>query len=177
MSCNSARNTNHCFDFGKVRFKLIISDRPVGSISAFYGSEFRKQPKIFGFNAVKEAAPKVKSIEKCFTIGGGDVPSGFNPFDELYSEDGSDEDTNRAFSDSRELARYLGGLSTYGRFQRFQRDYLADMRASGRRDAGTKIEYIEKEIDGKRYFVVRLKDAIEFMTKKDYTANWMEELN
>lgn len=44
------------------------------------------------YNTVTEAAPKVKSVEKCYTIGGGDVPEGFNPFDELYSEDGADEE-------------------------------------------------------------------------------------
>lgn len=43
-------------------------------------------------NTVSEAAKKVKSIEKCYTIGGGDVPEGFLSFDVLYSRDGAGEE-------------------------------------------------------------------------------------
>jgi len=49
----------------------------------FAGPEYRK--------AVTEAASKVKSIERCYNIGGGEVPEGFHPFEELYSEDGAEE--------------------------------------------------------------------------------------
>lgn len=41
---------------------------------------------------VSGAAKKVKSIERCYTIGGGDVPEGFLPFEDLYSEEGSKEE-------------------------------------------------------------------------------------
>jgi acyl-CoA synthetase (AMP-forming)/AMP-acid ligase II len=45
---------------------------------AFAGPDYRKM--------LQEAAGKIKSIEKCYTIGGGEVPEGFRPFDELYSD-------------------------------------------------------------------------------------------
>jgi long-chain acyl-CoA synthetase len=51
---------------------------------AFAGSDYQ--------NTLSEAVKKVKSIEKCYTIGGGDVPEGFLPFDGLYSEDGADQE-------------------------------------------------------------------------------------
>jgi long-chain acyl-CoA synthetase len=34
----------------------------------------------------------VKSIERCYTIGGGEVPEGFLPFEGLYTEDGAKEE-------------------------------------------------------------------------------------
>ena len=40
---------------------------------------------------VEEAAGKVKSIEKNYAIGGGEVPERFHLFDELYSGDGAEE--------------------------------------------------------------------------------------
>jgi len=51
---------------------------------AFAGPEYR--------DSLKEATGKVASIERCYTMGGGDVPEGFHPFDELYSEEGADEE-------------------------------------------------------------------------------------
>jgi long-chain acyl-CoA synthetase len=44
------------------------------------------------YKTVAEAASKVKSIERCYTIGRGEVPEGFRPFEELYSEDGAEEE-------------------------------------------------------------------------------------
>lgn len=41
---------------------------------------------------VAEAARKVKSIETCYAIGGGEVPEGFLPFEGLYSEDEADKE-------------------------------------------------------------------------------------
>jgi len=67
---------------------------------------------------------------------------------------------------------YLNQLSTYARFRRFAREYLAE-----RLGRENNIEYEEETISGRRYAVLRLKDAIEFMTKKDYTGNWYSELN
>jgi len=48
----------------------------------FAGPEYRK--------TVEEVAGKIDSIERCFTIGGGNVPDGFHPFETLYSEEGAD---------------------------------------------------------------------------------------
>ena len=50
----------------------------------FAGPDYRK--------IVEETAAKVESIEKCYTIGGGDVPEGFRPFQELYSEDDAEKE-------------------------------------------------------------------------------------
>jgi len=50
---------------------------------AFAGPEYQE--------TVKQAAGKVPSIEKCFTIGGGEAPEGFLPFENLYSEEGAEE--------------------------------------------------------------------------------------
>jgi long-chain acyl-CoA synthetase len=48
----------------------------------FAGPDYRK--------IVEESASKVKSIERCYTIGGGEVPEGFHSFEDLYSEDGAE---------------------------------------------------------------------------------------
>jgi long-chain acyl-CoA synthetase len=42
--------------------------------------------------AMKEALPKCNSIEKCYSIGGGDQSDEFIPFAELYSQEGADEE-------------------------------------------------------------------------------------
>lgn len=39
---------------------------------------------------VAAAAGKVPSIQRCYTIGGGEVPEGFVPFGDIYSDDGMD---------------------------------------------------------------------------------------
>ena len=41
---------------------------------------------------VDEARGKVSSIEKCYNIGGGEALEGFLPFEELYFEEGADEE-------------------------------------------------------------------------------------
>lgn len=50
----------------------------------FAGPDFRQ--------SVKEARGKVPSVEHCFTIGGGEVPEGFLPFETLYQEEGAKEE-------------------------------------------------------------------------------------
>lgn len=44
--------------------------------------------------SVREAAGKVPSIQKCFTIGGGDFDGMFSPFEELYGRMDGGEETN-----------------------------------------------------------------------------------
>jgi len=39
-----------------------------------------------------EAAGKIASVERCYTLGGGEAAEGFRPFEELYSEEGADEE-------------------------------------------------------------------------------------
>ncbi|MFO0956241.1 MAG: methyltransferase domain-containing protein [Isosphaeraceae bacterium] len=91
--------------------------------------------------------------------------------------DGSNEDIFREFRSDTDLADHLRGLSTAARFRRFARDFLADDRAKGRRGPETAIAYDEAEVDGRRYFVLRLKDAAEFLGRKDYLDNWRSELH
>ena len=50
----------------------------------FAGPDFRPM--------VSQVARKVKSVERCYTVGGGAVPDGFRPFAELYSERGSKDE-------------------------------------------------------------------------------------
>jgi long-chain acyl-CoA synthetase len=50
----------------------------------FAGPEYRAM--------VQEAAAKVDSIERCYTMGGEEAAEGFRPFQELYSEPGKDEE-------------------------------------------------------------------------------------
>jgi hypothetical protein len=71
----------------------------------------------------------------------------------------------------------VAAMSTAARFRRFARDFLAELRAAGRRSADTALRYREEVVDGRRYFVLRLRDAVEFMLKKDYVANWRSEMN
>jgi hypothetical protein len=80
--------------------------------------------------------------------------------------DGSDDD-----------AGDVAATSTAARFRRFARDFLADLRVAGRRGAETALRYREETVGGRRYFVLRLRDAVEFMLKKDYAANWRSEMN
>lgn len=43
-------------------------------------------------NTVKEAVPKVASVQRSYAIGGGEGSGDFIPFADLYSEDGADEE-------------------------------------------------------------------------------------
>ena len=98
----------------------------------------------------------------------------------LWCNDGdgsNDHDAGREFDDSQDLARHLTSLSTAARFRRFAREFLADLRESGRRGSETELRYREERIGGRTYFVTTLREAAEFMMKKDYTANWRSELN
>ncbi|MES3005202.1 MAG: methyltransferase domain-containing protein [Patescibacteria group bacterium] len=96
---------------------------------------------------------------------------------ELNSSDGSNEDILKVCDSQDSLQEHLNGLSTHARFVRFAEDYLRGMRENGKRGEDTKIKYTEEILDNKTYIVLKLKDAMEFMTKKDYTDNWNSELN
>lgn len=84
----------------------------------------------------------------------------------LNDADGSNTDPYATFATSAELATHLEQLSTYARFQRFAQDF----RGSNRIPAPTSGE-------GEKGCVLPLRDAVEFMTKKDYTANWSSEMH
>ena len=94
----------------------------------------------------------------------------------LNDEDGNTDDIFRECDDPQALAQQLNGLSTNGRFQRFARDFLSEARSAGQRSAETEIQYRLTEIDGETYAILPLRSACEFMSKKDYTANWDSEM-
>lgn len=110
-----------------------------------------------------------------------DVVGPENKEQEVYlwcnPDDGSNEDVYATFEKPQDLKSHLDSLSTKARFQRFAEDFLADMRNSGRRGPEKKIGYRTERVGGLEYFVLKMKDAAEFMTTKDYTDNWKSEMN
>ncbi len=95
----------------------------------------------------------------------------------LALDDGANEDVFRVCSDREELQEHLSGLSTYARFLRFSRDFLADMRSKKKQGLETEIQYQQKIVDGEDYICLKLQAAVEFMSKKDYVDNWESEMN
>jgi 2-polyprenyl-3-methyl-5-hydroxy-6-metoxy-1,4-benzoquinol methylase len=95
----------------------------------------------------------------------------------LNDQDGRNDNIFAQFNDRKALMAHLNSLSTYGRFLRFTRDFLSEMRSTGQRGPETAVQYREETIEDQRYIVLSLKDAVEFMTKKDYTNNWYSEMN
>lgn len=95
----------------------------------------------------------------------------------LNDADGSNGDPLEEIVDPAALRKHLDGLSTAARFVRFARDFLREMRASGRRAPDTAVAWREETIDGRRCVALPLKHAAEFLAKKDYTASWDSEMN
>jgi len=72
-------------------------------------------------------------------------------------------------ADRAEMKAHLAGLSTLGRFLRFARDF--------RRGEGYRLPYtLEKSAEG-THAVLSLRDACEFLSKKDYLDNWRSEMH
>lgn len=88
---------------------------------------------------------------------------------ELNTKDGRNNDYNLQIKDRDKLKEYLDGLSTYAKFLRFSKDF--------RKNEGESIKYETVSIEGKDLIKLRLKDACEFVTKKDYTDNWQSEMH
>lgn len=95
----------------------------------------------------------------------------------LAHDDGSDEGVDTVFDEPQAQARHLAGLSTYARFKRFTRDFRAAERAGGGNGTDGAFPYEETAVDGKRYAILCLRDAVEFMSKKDYVDNWESEMH
>jgi hypothetical protein len=91
-------------------------------------------------------------------------------------QDGANEDIFAEFDDNELLATHLTGLSTHARFKRFARDFLALQRAKGARGPQSQINYEEVPLFQGSGFRLRFKDAVEFLTKKDYVDNWRSEV-
>ncbi|MFM7151294.1 MAG: transferase, partial [Gemmataceae bacterium] len=89
----------------------------------------------------------------------------------LNSADGRSDDYDAEFADEERVRfkQYLSGLSTLGRFQRFARDF--------RRAEGYHLRHEWKTIDGETHVSLRLADACEFLSKKDYLDNWNSEMH
>jgi hypothetical protein len=89
----------------------------------------------------------------------------------LNAQDGRCDDWDAEFShdDRVRFKQYLAGLSTLGRFHRFARDF--------RRDEGYVLPYEMQTVEGETYAQVRLGDACEFLSKKDYLDNWRSEMH
>jgi hypothetical protein len=89
----------------------------------------------------------------------------------LNRDDGRNDDYAVEFDNRErdECRKYLEGLSTFGRFLRFRHDF--------RRQEGFRLESEEETIAGKTYFRLRLRDACEFLSKKDYIDNWQSEMH
>ncbi len=88
----------------------------------------------------------------------------------LDRRDGSNEGVFRESAGRDELAQHLRSLSTYARFLRFARDFRAE-------SGGPGIAYHELEIGGEALILLSLRDAVEFMSKKDYLDNWRSEMH
>jgi hypothetical protein len=83
----------------------------------------------------------------------------------LSKSDGRNDDFDKKQSTRESFAEYLKGLSTYARFMRFAKDFRAK--------EGYQLKYT---IDGD-YIRLQLKDACEFMSRKDYVDNWESEMH
>ena len=83
--------------------------------------------------------------------------------------DGRNVNYDEAIPDRERLREYLKGLSTYGRFLRFAMDF--------RKAEGYKLPYRFLTIEREEYIELTLKDACEFMSRKDYIDNWQSEMH
>jgi len=96
------------------------------------------------------------------------------------SEDGSNEEPLKDFAEEAAFREYLVGLSTAARFLRFCQDFLAEERSPELAEVwpGLKpVEFREEERDGRSYVVLSLRNAAEFISRKDYTDNWHSEMH
>ncbi|MBL7834586.1 MAG: transferase [Cyclobacteriaceae bacterium] len=87
----------------------------------------------------------------------------------LNDTDGRNDDFDKKFKTREDLATYLRGLSTLGRFKRFAQDF--------RKKEGYNFTYETVTENGTNYFKLRLRDACEFMSRKDYVDNWESEMH
>lgn len=71
--------------------------------------------------------------------------------------------------DRDQLSKYLSELCTYSRFLCFARDF--------RKNEGYELKYEKCIINGRKLIKLKLSDACEFATKKDYTDNWQSEMH
>jgi SAM-dependent methyltransferase len=87
----------------------------------------------------------------------------------LNETDGRNTDFDKTFTTREDLAAYLQGLSTSARFNRFALDF--------RKKEKYTLNYEPVTIQGENYIRLSLRDACEFMSRKDYTDNWESEMH
>lgn len=87
----------------------------------------------------------------------------------LNMSDGRNDDYDKSFKTREDLRDYLKGLSTYGRFLRFAIDF--------RKKEGYSVRFNEVTLVDQTYISISLKDACEFMSRKDYIDNWQSEMH
>lgn len=85
------------------------------------------------------------------------------------TDGGADDGRVLDHDDTEGVCRYVEGLSTWGRFERFARDFRAA--------EGESFDWEPAEVEGCRAARLRLVDAMEFLSKKDYTDNWLSEMH
>jgi len=83
--------------------------------------------------------------------------------------DGRNDDYGKTFTTREDLRDYLKGLSTYGRFLRFEMDF--------RKKESYSLSFKEVTLQDQTYISISLKDACEFMSRKDYIDNWQSEMH
>lgn len=138
-----------------------------------YGS--RDDLLAFIRNRFRELAPGGVWINR--DVVGPDTPEALVVM-ELNAANGRNDDWEQDFADRTEGATYLHGLSTYGRFRRFVRDF--------RKKEGDPFPYTmfptpatpaTPSLPDSRWVQLRLDQAMEFILKKDYTDNWQSEMH
>ncbi|MBN8654080.1 MAG: transferase [Cytophagales bacterium] len=87
----------------------------------------------------------------------------------LNETDGRNTDFDKSFTNREELAQYLQGLSTAARFLRFAQDF--------RKKEKYTLKYEPVTIQHENYIRLSLRDACEFMSRKDYIDNWESEMH
>jgi hypothetical protein len=83
--------------------------------------------------------------------------------------DGRTEDWETKIEERKELQAYLEGLSTLTLLKRFERDFRH------KEGDGVSFEWVEHH--GATYVRTSLRDAMEFISKKDYCENWLSEMH
>lgn len=87
----------------------------------------------------------------------------------LNKEDGINDYTHKLFGDRHALAAHLENLSTYARFFWFARDF--------RKAEGYQVQFEKVVVEDESYIRLSLRDAAEYLSRKDYTDNWQSELH
>lgn len=87
----------------------------------------------------------------------------------LNDTDGRNHDYEQQQENQAALAEYLRGLSTAARFLRFKQDF--------RKKEGYSLQATPITRNGESYWQLSLRDACEFMSRKDYVDNWESEMH